>query len=290
MTRFLDVRLQSVGGELAVSVAVNQGTSLADYVSLNLNQLLSDIRGRHVLLGVHGFNVDRANGIASLSNWESLLQLVQPSVFIGMLWPGDSIWAHGLDYPEEPRIANQSGELFASFIDSYFAAAASISFASHSLGARVLLETVAQMTLPVRRAIIMAGAIDDDCLNTEFAGAAANIQEISLLASQRDEVLELAFPLGNLMAGILTVGHPWCHSALGRNGPCRPWPPNLQSPFEIPGNWNYGHGNYLEIAPAPLPVVAGPVNVPANGSELPGGGAAGWQSVWSAAFASTRFG
>ena len=54
------------GGGLAARVAVNEGTSLSDYHSLDIEQLLADIVGRHVLLGVHGFNVNRADGIASL--------------------------------------------------------------------------------------------------------------------------------------------------------------------------------------------------------------------------------
>jgi esterase/lipase superfamily enzyme len=116
---------------------------------LSKSQLLSDIQDRRVLIGTHGFNVNRADGIACLSNWEGLLQFAPTSVFVGLLWPGDSIWAHGLDYPEEPRVANEAGGLIAPFPDASFGCAASISFASHSLGARVVLETVSQMSLPV---------------------------------------------------------------------------------------------------------------------------------------------
>ena len=288
MTRFLDVRLSAVGGGLAASVAINEGTTLADYSSLDIGQLVSDIQGRHVLLGVHGFNVDRADGIAALSNWAGLLQLPSPSVFVGLLWPGDSVWAHGLDYPEEPRIANEAAGLFAPFLDAHFSDAASLSFASHSLGARVLLETVSQMSLPVRRAIIMAGAIDDNCLNTEFQAAAAGIGEISVLASKKDEVLSAAFPLGNLVAGIIAEGHPWWRAALGHGGPSKPFPGNFEAPFEIPDKWDFGHGNYLHIDPAP-PSVPIPVDVPPKGTPPPANGATGWQEAWSAAFASTRF-
>src|SRR5712692_7024011 len=150
MTRFLDVRLSPVGGALAASVAINQGTNADNYQSLDKTQLLHDIQGRHVLIGTHGFNVDRARGIASLSNWEGLLQLAPPSVFVGLLWPGDSVWAHGLDYPDEPKIANETGDLIAPFLDENFGDAASVSFASHSLGARVVLRTVSKMNLSVR--------------------------------------------------------------------------------------------------------------------------------------------
>jgi hypothetical protein len=291
MTPFLDVRLSAVGGNLAASVAMNQGTDIGNYQSLSKAQLLGDILGRHVLIATHGFNVNRADGIAHLCNWEGLLQLPPASFFVGLLWPGDSVCAHGLDYPEEPRIANEAGQLIAPFLDDNFAGAASISFVSHSLGARVVLETISQMTRPVRRLTLMAGAIDDNCLNTEFQAAAVGIGEISVLASAKDEVLSAIFPLGNLFAGIIAEGHPWWRAALGHRGPSNPWPGNFNAPFEIPDNWKFGHGNYLQIDPPPVrpPCIATPTDVPPNGSALPGGGASGWQEAWSAAFSSTRF-
>jgi hypothetical protein len=287
MTLFLDSRLSPVGGDLAKVVATNQGTNIGNYRSLNLAQFLDAIQGRHVLIATHGFNVNRADGIASLSNWEGLLQLPSPSVFVGLLWPGDSIWLHGLDYPEEPLVADDTGQLIGPFLDAKFGGAASISFASHSLGARVLLATISKMSRPVRRAVIMAGAIDDDCLNTEFKTAVARIGELSVLASHRDTVLEWAFPLGNFVGGILTAGHPWWHAALGQGGPSTPWPSNFQAPFEIPDNWDFIHGDYLKLDGPPTPPIAPPINVPPNGSAEPT--SHGWQEAWTAAFASTRF-
>jgi hypothetical protein len=256
-----------------------------------MNQLLSDIRGQHVLIGTHGFNVDRANGIACLSNWESLLQFAPlPSIFVGLLWPGDSIWAHGLDYPEEPRIANEAGVLIAQFLDDNFGNAASISFASHSLGARVVMQAVSNMNLPVRRATLMAGAIDDNCLDTEFKAAVSRIGEISVVASKKDEVLSTLFPLGNLLGGIIAEGHPWWHAALGHCGPSKPWPGNFQSPFLLPDNWNYGHHNYLQVdPPPPPPSIALPTDIPPNNSPEAAAGVHGWYEAWSAAFCSTRF-
>jgi len=286
MTRFLDVRLSAVGGGLAASVALNQGCEIGNYRSLNQAQLLSDIRGRHVLIATHGFNVDRAAGVACLSNWERLLQLAAPSVFLGLLWPGDSIWLHGLDYPNEPRVADDAGRLVGPFLDAHFGGAASVSFASHSLGARVLLATVSNMSRPVRRAVIMAGAIDDDCLNAEFQTAAARIGKISVLASRADEVLAAEFPLGNFFGGILDAGHPWWRAALGHGGPASPAPGNFQAPFEIPDNWDFGHGDYLQLDP-PSPSIAAPIDVPPDGSSKPG--ANYWQAAWTAAFVSTRF-
>jgi hypothetical protein len=288
MTHFIDLRLQPVGGGLATLVGINQGTSMGNYTGLSLNDLVSAIQGRHVLIAAHGFNVNRADGIACLSNWAGLLQLPQPySAFIGLLWPGDSVWAHGLDYPDEPKIADQAGLLAAAFIDANLHGAASISFASHSLGARVVLATIANLSLPVRRLALMAPAIDDNCLSTEFEAAAAKIGSISVLASKKDEVLSACFPLGNFFAGIIAAGHPWWRAALGHCGPVTPWPENFQAPFELPSDWKFKHSNYLQIdspPPAPLPL---PVNVPPQNTPPPSN--TGWQEAFSSAFASTRF-
>ena len=115
----------------------------------------------------------------------------------------------------------------------------------------------------------MAPAIDDNCLTTEFKAAAAGIGAISVLASKKDSVLSVDFPLGNFFAGIIAEGHPWWRAALGHCGPAKPWPANFQPPFEIPDDWKFEHGNYLQIdqpEPAPLPL---PVNVPPQGTRRP---------------------
>ena len=168
-----------------------------------------------------------------------------------------------------------------------FAGAASISFASHSLGARVVLATIAHLTLPVRRLILMAGAIDDNCLSKEYKAAVANIGEISVLASKKDEVLSAAFPLGNFFAGIIAEGHPWWRAALGHCGPVRPQPATFRAPYEIPKSWNYGHGDYLAVCNPPPAAIPTPTTVPPPGT--PALAAPCEKTAWSASFVSTRF-
>ncbi|MGH9590614.1 MAG: alpha/beta hydrolase [Terracidiphilus sp.] len=289
MTMFLDVRLQPVGGELAAQVATCQGTGIADYTGMLMGDLLAGIRGRHVLIATHGFNVNRADGIASLSNWNSILQLPPASAFLGLLWPGDSIWAHGLDYPDEAKVADNAGALLAAFIDKNFQNVASVSFASHSLGARVVLSTIAHMKGQVRRLTLMAGAIDDNCLTAEFAAAAAKVGSISVLASKKDTVLSRLFPIGNFFAGIIDAGHPWWRAAIGHTGPAQTWPGNFQPPYEIPDGWDFNHGNYLQISQPAAPDLPLPVDVLPQGSPAPDSAAAGWQEAFTSAFESTRF-
>jgi hypothetical protein len=296
MTQFLDVRYQDVGGGLAGLVNLYQGTSKLDYTGLNLSDLQAAISGRDVLLATHGFNVDRADGIASLSNWEGLLQLPEPAVFagtpaafVGILWPGDSAWAHGLDYPDEPKIADHAAKLLAPFIDANFQNAASISFASHSLGARLVLSTINLLNLPVRRLTLMAGAIDDNCLNKEFKAAADKVGSISVLASRKDTVLSKLFPIGNLVAGIIDEGHPWWRAAIGHRGPIKLPPSNMVSPYLIPDTYLYNHGNYLPIdnTQPPASLFPQPVIVPPQGTPPPT--TDGWQAAFSAGFVLTRF-
>ena len=291
MAIFLDTRLQSVGGGLAASVSLMSGTSLSDYASIIRDEVLAAVRGRNVMIGTHGFSVDRAAGIECLANWGTLfeLNLTDQDVFLGLLWPGDSVWAHGLDYAEESKVADHAGDLLGPFLDDLMADAASVSLASHSLGARVLLQTVQRMTTHPRLAVIMAGAIDDNCLNKEFKDAAAKIGEISVLASKKDAVLEFAFPLGNFFAGIVDQGHPWWRGALGRSGPAKPRPENLLPPFEIPPGWDYGHHHYLQVAPDATGALIVQVNIPPEGTPVPSNGGDGWQQVFSSGFAATRF-
>lgn len=287
MTRFLDVRVNPGGPPLAKTVAVNQWDGHA-YQSMPLSTLQNDIRGKNVLIGTHGFNVNRQSGIDSLSCWDSLLDLGPNGIFVGLLWPGDSVWLHALSYPEEPRIANEAGQLIGPWVDENLSDAATISFASHSLGARVILETISKMTLRIRLCAVMAGAIDDNCLNSEFQPIVTRINEVAVLASKKDAVLADAFPIGNILGGVIAAGHPWFHTALGRSGPAKPWPACFVAPFQIPDNWNYGHHNYLEVDPAPPPIPL-PEDVPAQGAPEPGGGQMGWTESFSAAFVSTRF-
>jgi hypothetical protein len=104
MTRYLDVRLDAVGGNLATFVATNQGTSIDNYQSLDINQLRNDIRGQHVLIGTHGFHVNRATGIACLSNWEAPLQLTPPSISLACSGRATRFGPRALIIPKSPRL------------------------------------------------------------------------------------------------------------------------------------------------------------------------------------------
>jgi hypothetical protein len=260
--------------------------------------LFKAIQGRDVLLGTHGFNVNRAEGISNLSHWNEWLDLGGNGFFVGVLWPGDSRWIPIIDYPIEGNEAIKSGELLAGYLAANFTSANSISFASHSLGARVVLETIRNLPRSLRLATVtmMAGAIDDTCLSNEYKDAASRVARISVLASDCDDVLKWAFPVGNPVAGIVTRGDPYWHGALGRYGPNPPnQPSSLWGTPILPNKWNFGHHSYINCTGPAVgpPVEAGPffppsLIVPPEGTDQPAD-APNWQQAWAAGYVSTRF-
>jgi pimeloyl-ACP methyl ester carboxylesterase len=286
MSVFLNARAQSGGGGVATAIAAYTAT-VGSYAPLSLSDFKSFIHGKDVLIGTHGFNVNQHDGIECLSEWEPLLQLPGSAVFVGLLWPGDSDSVYALSYPVEPANAMQAGTMVGQFVDANFGDAASVSLVGHSLGTRVVLQAIATMNRRVRRCILMAGAVSDDCLSNEFADVPDKVDSITVLSSMQDEILQWAFPIGNFVGEIVGRDHPWWQSALGRYGPAVA-PQNFAPPNRIPDAWNYGHLDYLRTVPAANAAIPPPTPVPASGAA-PLHGSPGWQQAWSASLVSSRF-
>ena len=289
MPLFIDLRASGKGGIVAdTAQAWDDGTTLVSETEFSQR-----IVGKDLLLAAHGFNVDRQAGIDSLSLWNQRCNLPPNGLFVGVLWPGDSRFLPFVDYVYEGSEAISSGKLLAAYLNKNAALAQSLSFFSHSLGARTVLETIRGLNIKPRRAILMAGAIEDTCLAEEYADAAAKVSKICVVASVSDDVLKWAFPPGNLVGEIVMHGHPYDRTALGRSGPFRPLPPNLNVvALQIPEAWNYGHLDYLAekgLGPpfaVPLPTPNPNDPIPVNAADPQN---AGWKPAWSAAGAVTQF-
>jgi hypothetical protein len=301
VTYFIDLRADSAGGNPVANfsdVVVRTEVEQNPNPSRSLEPaLLQAIQGRDVLLAAHGFHVNRADGIANLSHWTRWLDLGANGFFVGVLWPGDARWVPFIDYPFEGNEAIKSGQLLADYLNAKFAGVNSLSFSSHSLGARVILEAIGKIakSFSQRTFTSMAAAIDDTCLVNEYKDAAAQLQKISVLASKCDDVLKLAFPAGNLVGGIVARGDPYWHGALGRFGP-NPGdqPSKLWKAPVLPDSWNFGHASYIncfgpgfDSQPEAASVFPPAVVVPSPGTPPLVG--ANWQQAWAAGFVSTRF-
>lgn len=285
MTLFIDLRATPSGG-----IAAAEATLWDDGARpVSSSDFVSRVQGRDVVLATHGFNVGRASGVAALSRWEGRFKLSGPFLFVGVLWPGDSRFLPILDYPVEGESAIQSGRLLARFLNENAANAASVSFVSHSLGSRMILEALDKLERDARRLILMAGAIEDDCLVNEYKKAAGKAREIYTLSSKSDWVLEFAFPIGNPVGEIIMHGHPYFKTALGRKGPAEPIPLDQRGgAWQIPDDWDYGHLDYLpgsDLGPSFPP----PIAAPAEKDPMPiDPGVKDWKSSWSAGVVSTE--
>jgi hypothetical protein len=279
MTLFVNLRASPVGG-----IVADQARAWDDAVPLAPEAFASRVAGRNVLLATHGFNVNQPDGIQALSVWSTRVALPSSWVFVGVLWAGDSRYAPIVDYVYEGVEAIQSGRLLARYLNDHAAGAQGLAFASHSLGARMVLETIRGLDACPRRIVLMAPAIENDCLAREYHDAALKVSEmVYVLASRSDAVLHFAFPAGNLIGEIVMHGHPYDRTALGREGPARPLPTDVKvTSWQIPDGWGYGHLDYLPRGPIGGPIVPpeggpGPDDpVPASPGGLP------WKPAWSA--------
>jgi hypothetical protein len=292
MDWFLDLRASGHGGPVG-TLKVSDGTKFY----ADPSALVNGIRGRDVFLMAHGYNVNRENGTEGLNRWKSKLKIDPSAVFIGLLWPGDCILPIFIDYIWEGSEAEKSGTMIGEFVRDNFAMAGSLTFASHSLGARVVLQAIQTLagSARVRNLILLAAAIEDDTLVNEFSGAAKKVDRISVVYSLQDRVLELAYPGGNLIGGLIERDDPNVKAALGRLGPIEPMPRNVLPNPRLPSFWNYGHTDYMTTDQVNGDFTL-PVKIPApDTQELPGGMlpamAPGdtWKPCWSPAFAATRW-
>lgn len=215
--------------------------------------------GKNILLATHGFNVSGRKGINALGWLEQRLDPRPNERFIGVLWPGDW-WIPAINYPAEAADAVESGKYLASFCNEHLRNARSLSFLSHSLGGRVMLEAVKRLTpvpgreTPARIVCLTAAAVDSDCLARQYATVPSQCQSFLNLASRKDRVLKYAYPAGDFFSDIFgDDDSPWT-AALGRAGPKGAYPGNVD-PHQIRDSDGYDHGDYLPPSDDTAPVM-----------------------------------
>jgi hypothetical protein len=246
VTYFLNFRSAGVGGA-AIDPYLLEGDGTTNPPSLKAvswAEVPGIFAGKNILFVTHGFNVNYAAGTKALGRLGDHLDLPSPNLFVGMLWPGDS-WLPVVDYPFEGDVAIDCGHRLAQFCNTWAAGTQSFSFASHSLGARFVLQAITSINGRVDTACIAAGAINCDCFTGEYAAALGRVATVSLLASHKDDVLKIAFTIGDPIADLLHDDHTPFRPALGYNGPVTPASAQILTPWQIADACDYGHGNYL---------------------------------------------
>jgi hypothetical protein len=201
-----------------------------------------------VVLLVHGFNVDRLSGRASLSTLgEKLADLGHgDALFVPVLWPGDNAlgpWTYSADEEDARQTAIQLAK---------FLRRAELDcrpdFIAHSLGTLVVLETMRLLEhwLPAGEVVLMASAVGSTILSMpEYQLAITKSRRVSVLWSTGDKALTRLFPAGHTLATPFDRHRDW--SALGCTGP-KPYkhvyPPANVHAYAI-GEHGIDHGDYL---------------------------------------------
>ncbi len=252
MTYFLNLRAGDYGAVCSPQLLIGDGTQAPQgMTALYADSLPILVKGKDVLLAAHGFNVGYSESLYSLGRLDQALATQPNEFFLGVSWPGDWV-IPAINYPFEDSIASHAGGLLGAFCNTYLKTARSISFASHSLGARVVLEAVKASTRKVRTLCITAGAVNADCLTAEYQAAANKCEAIRTLSSMEDLVLEFAYPPGDFLGDILDPDHALFEPALGRGGPETPYAGSVH-PWEIPDGYHYDHGNYFPPSTPTIP-------------------------------------
>ncbi len=214
-------------------------------------------RNKRVCFLVHGFNVPVSHAVwcegPAAQEFEALgplgLKITAADLVVVVMWPGDGLigwsWFNAIDSSKD------TAGRFAEFLASSAFTASEVAFVSHSLGARVVLETVERaISLGARAAfttaVLMAAAVHDDALDdAEYAASSARLGRIVVVSSMKDEVLAIAFGLGGFAERAMW---PAISRALGRFGPAfksgSRFPAKTEW-YEIRPALDQGHGDYL---------------------------------------------
>lgn len=263
---YLSTRAGGGSRSMGAEAVLYEGDGKATTLSLSpkaLSKFASETAGKTVVFAVHGFNVSFESGVRSFASLQEAMRSFAPDyVMIGVLWPGDFI-VPAINYPGEWRDAVDSGKLIAAFCNRHLGQAAEVCFLSHSLGGRVTLEAVANLDRPAASVCLTAAATDDDCLEDPYDVSVGNSGRMTYLASRKDMVLRLAYPIGD-WAGDLFLGDRdnAFRGALGRNG--AKWPKTKHETVKglmLADRPAYGHGNYFPAGTAGVGASASSVAV-----------------------------
>lgn len=193
--------------------------ALNRFETLTESNLLSQVKGKRVLILIHGFR----NTLSSVGQaYQRVLKGLIDSnlrakggydLVLGFTWPGFET-ALGF-YPAQP-FANRAAGYLRTLLELAAPKAESIDIQTHSLGARVALQALAGgTTSTVSNLMLTAAAVDNEVLQPgqEYHGALKYCRRCYVYHSVRDGVLRIAFRIGDA---------PEFDRALGCEGPQNP--------------------------------------------------------------------
>ena len=192
------------------------------------NELLETVRGKNVLILIHGYNNEMPAVLDAYGRVEEMMglsHLLAPDpggydIVLGYAWPGG--WS-ALSFPVAVIRANKVAKRFRDTVQGLQLAAATIDVQTHSLGARIALEALDSDKITLRNLYLLAAAIDDETIEKgeDYYNGAQRCSHAYVLHSENDPVLKTGYRIGDI---------PDFDRALGWKGPQRPNKIRDQSP------------------------------------------------------------
>lgn len=183
-------------------------------------ELVSRIRDKRVLLLVHGYNNTEDDVNLAYDRIERSIARYSGSrydVVMGYTWPGGAL---GISYPIARARSNSAAPRFAAWIRKIGRAAASLDVMTHSLGSRVGLKALGEVSgRPVRHLLLFAAAVDNESIERgeDFHDATKRCEGVLVIHSKKDKTLRVWYRIGDAIL-------PWqwgdlFDAALGYSGP-----------------------------------------------------------------------
>ncbi len=190
--------------------------------TLSSKQLNDDLRGKRILLLVHGYNNEQFEVFDAFAMIEARITQQVDGAYdrvVGYSWPGGG---RTTEWFGAKSRANAVARKFRRLLETLGTTTAALDIMSHSLGARVTLKALKETDRRdlIRNYYCTAPAVDNECLEPgeEFFHALSACERLFVFHSTKDGVLRTAYR-----------GAEW-DSALGLNGP-EDWSYITRSPF-----------------------------------------------------------
>lgn len=186
------------------------------FAEISEGELADEVRDRHVVVFVHGYRnpiKDVASAYSKLQTEMERRGLIGPGNYdtaVGFLWPG---FATTLGFFAAVPWANRSASFFRQFVKILNGSAHTVDVQTHSLGARVALQSMAfEHEIWVDNLLLAAPAVDNESLEPtkEFNSALLSCRRCFVYHSKKDPVLKIGYRIGAL------------DKALGFKGPEHP--------------------------------------------------------------------
>ena len=164
--------------------------------ALTEGEFLAAIRGKKVLLLVHGYNNEKYDVLRAYEIVQAKVHATLPDHYdlvIGYSWPGGD---DPLDYFAAKRRASAIAPRFGMWLPKIKQVVAKLDTMTHSMGTRLMLSALQlDGTIKIDNAFNMAAAVDNECLELfeKYHEASKHCQKLYVFHSKYDNVLGIGY-------------------------------------------------------------------------------------------------